>query len=199
MEKIQKVSLYFRWFFTALIILTPLFSAFCWYFFEGKIPSASQAHFGFSAEISPAVQFANKLPLISKITTQTKMLGFLVSLIPDGIFMLACFLLAQLFRLYEKGQIFLAQNVRCIRNLGLLLLIKPVLLLVYEPLLTFILTMNNPVGERLIKVSAGTDQIGEIALALVILLISWIMDEGRKLKEQEDYIVQGKIPHADYC
>jgi len=190
MEKIQKVSRYFRWFFTALIILTPLFSALCWYFFEKLIPAASQTQLGFhAAAISPAVQVANKLPLISEITAQTKMLGFLVPLIPDGIFMLACFLLAQLFRLYEKGQIFLAQNVRCIRNLGLLLLIKPVLLLVYETLLTFILTMNNLVGERLIKVSAGTDQVGEIALALVILLISWIMDEGRKLKEQEDYII----------
>lgn len=189
MEKIQKVSFYFRWFFTALIILTPLISGLCWYLFSGKVDPTSQEPLGFHTEMSFLVQFANKLPLISEITSQTKMLGFLVSLIPNGIFMFACFLLAKLFSLYEKGQIFLARNIRCIRNLGILLLIKPALLMVHEALLTLVLTMNNPIGERLISLSAGTEKIEDIALALLILLISWVMDEGRKLKEQEDYII----------
>ena len=97
--------------------------------------------------------------------------------------------LIKLFGLYSRGKIFTADNVRCIRRIGIVILIYNLLFPLYEMLMTFILTMNNPVGERLVRLGFGGTDIAQIVIAIMIILISWIMDEGRKMEEEQAYTV----------
>jgi hypothetical protein len=116
-------------------------------------------------------------------------MGFSLSLIPAGIEMLVLYFLSKLFRLYETGEIFSINNVRYIRNVGYALLAGQVFYPVYEGLMGIILTMNNPSGHRFAKVSFTQTNVGILLVALLVILISWIMAEGCKLREEQQLTV----------
>lgn len=111
--------------------------------------------------------------------------GFLVSLIPAGITMVICYYLAKLFGLFAKMEIFTQASVMCIQRMGWTLLAGQFLHPLYVALMSLVLSISNPEGERFIAVEMGLAEIKMIAVALGILCISWIMEEGRKLQEEQ--------------
>lgn len=125
------------------------------------------------------------------ITSSMKVLGFSVSFFTKSICsILALYFLMRLFSLYAQGLIFTALNVRRIRQIGFVLLAKPVLDLLYQALMGLVLTMNNGVTSAYnIPIIFDGSHITGILTALVILLVSWVMEEGRKLKEQEELTI----------
>lgn len=52
-----------------------------------------------------------------------------------------------------------------------------------------VFTMHNDVGERLISISFEGTDFEELITAGVIILVSWIMEEGRKLRETDELTV----------
>lgn len=129
------------------------------------------------------------IPALSDMSSEMKFFGFLVNLIPNAFAMLALFYLAKLFRLYEELEVFSAKSVKCIRHLGYVLLIGQLAHPIYYGLITLTVTIANPPGKRMISLALGTEEIKLMAIAAFVILISWIMDIGRKLQEEQEATV----------
>ena len=172
-ERIQRVSGRFRLFFVVLVFCIPLLDALYWLFFNSLSHALIEIPFMVSQELS----------------FPTRTLAFLVSLLPVGIVTFGVYTLARLFALYEKAVIFSAENVKHFRTLGYTLLLWVIARLIYLPLLSITLSFNNPPGQRI--VAAGFELVDVTALitGAVVLLISWVMDEGRKLEDEQAYTI----------
>ena len=59
----------------------------------------------------------------------------------------------------------------------------------YEALLSLIVSMHNAPGKHLISIGFGSPDITAIITGSLILLLSWIMQEGYKLQEEHAYTV----------
>lgn len=87
--------------------------------------------------------------------------------------------LHRLFGLYERGMIFHRETVRCIRWIGIWLLAKWTLANLWE--LTEVFTHNPSFSDLRID--------GYLFGGLLVFLISWIMEEGSKLQEEQEMTI----------
>ena len=74
-------------------------------------------------------------------------------------------------------------------NIGILILAGQIIGFIHEILIGIVLTMHNPVGHRLASFNFDSYNVYFIVIAIMIILISWIMGEAVKLKEEQQYIV----------
>jgi len=80
--------------------------------------------------------------------------------------------LFSLFGLYRQGQIFTARNVRHIRSLG------------------YFLIINWALDDQMQSSLHDMDlSMNPIFIGLLIIFVSWIMDEGRKIQEEQELTV----------
>lgn len=183
MNRIRRVSQILSIVFVIIIVVLPLVHAFIWIYFDQFLSKGLGSYIHLSS-----VPLEN-IPIEAPITALTKAFGFLVSMITVGVDMLVFFFLVKLFRLYSRGDIFSRENVRYIKLVGYTLLIGQALSPISGALTTIVLTINNPVGKRMVSVGLGDWNISKIIIALMIIVVSWIMDEGRKLKEEEALVI----------
>ena len=47
------------------------------------------------------------------------------------------------------------------------------------------LTMHNPPGHHIVRVGLSSDNIIVLLIGIVVVLIAWVMEEGRKLQEEQ--------------
>lgn len=181
MKKIQRIGYFFKLLFQIIFIALPILSAICWW----RAPAGINLF-----NHSVVINFVPKnWPIMHHLSVTTKALGFLINLIPVGIAMLALYFLIRLFRLYERGTIFTIQNVRYLRNIGYTLLIGQLLSPIYDMLISLVLTWSNPHHYRMIGITEKGINVEMILVALLVILISWIMLEGYKLKEEQELTV----------
>ena len=79
--------------------------------------------------------------------------------------------------------------MRYIRNIGYALIVTQVIDPIYQGIMGFVLTWHNPPGHRFSAISLDQTNIGVILIALIVILISWIMSEGCKLREEQQLTV----------
>lgn len=180
MNNIKHISHFFKLIFQAAFIFIPLFQLFFW--LNAPYPFGENSII--VTKIIPAY-----LNVPDVLTLQTKMLGFLISCIPNGISMLTLYFLIRLFKLYEKAEIFSMQNVVYMKNIGYLLLASEIFNPIYQALMSFVLTRQNPPGSRQIYVNLRMSDLEFVAIAVIIILISFIMAEGCKMREEQEYII----------
>lgn len=110
--------------------------------------------------------------------------------------------LAKLFRFYECGLIFAAKTIKCIKTLGVLCAVNWLLLLVLNLVNRWFPAPPPPlppdVKETVVKsgfstgffsFSIGGINFGFLLAGFVIISIAWIMDEGRKTREEQEFTV----------
>lgn len=180
--KIRKVSLLFRVLFQICFIVIPLVHIIDW----TKAPEAFYLGKG-TGIILRAIP--ESVPIMAPLSITTRIYGFLASAIPviTGEFIFYC--LIKLFYLYEQGEIFSLKNVGYIKKTGYGLLALQLLRPIAEGLLTAIVTWGNPPGFRRISMTfSGTDMVLLIT-AFLIILIGWIMAEGCRLQEEQQFTI----------
>ncbi|MEI8290644.1 MAG: DUF2975 domain-containing protein [Verrucomicrobiota bacterium] len=111
--------------------------------------------------------------------------------------------LAQLFRFYERGQIFAAETIRCIKVLGMVCIIGWMTLLAmrFSPRPNAVVHNPPPNVNVVIKETrlfrmgffsfdfgTGID-FGPLFVGASVFLAAWIMDEGRKIQEEQELTV----------
>ncbi|HTL72876.1 MAG TPA: DUF2975 domain-containing protein [bacterium] len=114
--------------------------------------------------------------------------------------------LAQLFRLYERGQIFAAETIRCIKVLGMVCIIgwMALLALRFTPRPDFVVH-NPPAGVKVMTETRSETRLfrmgffsfdfgtgidfGPLFVGASVVLAAWIMDEGRKIQEEQELTV----------
>lgn len=114
-----------------------------------------------------------------------RMIALIGTVLGSGILLKLDFHLIKLFSLYAGGKIFSAENVHQIRQIGITVLLFPALWV-----LGVIVPSLIP-GEGLTKVIAidGRDPFTELIVGAIIMVVSWIMDVGRELREEQDLVV----------
>lgn len=186
--RIQRFAKFFRAIFVIFLILTPVIVGGVWLvggelsFEDGDSNTVIEMLVDDMA-IDEAAAPSFPLPW------ETRLLGLAVSMIPTGIGMLSLWWLIRLFSCFAGGQIFTKSTVKYISRLGWTMVAGFVASPVYEALLTMVLTMHNPPGERLVSFSLESADFEELLTAGVIILVSWIMEEGRKLRETDELTV----------
>ncbi len=111
--------------------------------------------------------------------------------------------LAQLFGLYQRGLIFNSKNISCIKFLGILCIIQWALGNIWSfcrehyplppisPTPPLAITFAKILSSHFDFFSFGFYGIdfGFLLDGIVIVLIAWIMDEGRKIQEEQELTV----------
>lgn len=186
--RIQKYSKFFRAIFWFVLVATPLFVAVIW-LFGGEI---SMNDAGYDNVIAMYLDDVNideaSMPSLP-LPWSTRLLGLAVTLLPLGVGALSVWWLIRLFSCFSAGEIFTENTVKYIRFLGWTMVAGVVVDPIYESLLSIVLTFHNPPGERMVTVSLESTDFEQLLTAGIIILVSWIMEEGRKLRESDELTV----------
>ena len=183
MNKIQKVSRFFRVLFQIGFVITVIAPILLWFLMP---------HITHVANIAIDVRLSalpKAVHIVHPITWFDRTMGFLIDLIPmiTTLGVITC--LIRLFRLFERSIVFTQENVKYIKWVGYWLLIKEATVPFYQALMSFALTWHNPAGQQIIAISYKDANFGIILLALIVILVSWIMREATKINEENQGFV----------
>ena len=165
---------------TGLILFLPLMSALFWAFFNQHYGPASRVP---TSMIPLPVEVTQNLPGLIRLG------AFVTEMIPLAAMIYGLLKLRELFHLYETGLIFTDKNVACFRSLGRALIAWVICDLVKNSLLSVVLTLPNPPGHRIITLGLYSADFAAIFVGIVILIIAWVMDEARKIQEDQALII----------
>lgn len=200
MNKIKNVSFFFRVLFQVLLIILPVSLAIYWIevplplnFFQVGVSWLNATFHFLTPSPGNGITFGF-IPIsinntLSQMTPFVKLMGFIINLIPLTIGELTLYFLMKLFILYENAEIFSLHSVAYIRKIGYVLLIGQLINPIYDGLLTLAITWNNPHGQRIIACAIDSTNLGLILMASVTIVISWIIAEACKLREEQEYTV----------
>ena len=165
---------------TGLIVVLPLLSALFWTFFNQLYGPGSMVP---TSMIPLPVEVTQSLPGLIRLG------AFVTNVIPLAAMIYGLLKLRELFRLYELGMIFTEKNVACFRSLGRVLVVWVLCDVVKNSLLSVVLTLPNPPGHRIITLGLYSADFAAIFVGIVILIIAWVMDEARKIQEDQALII----------
>lgn len=195
MNRIKNVSLFFRLVFQIIFVALPILLIIGWIYAPNElvllagfiklnaIPATYSGMHAYAAQGIP------EKAILHTLTAGEKSLGCLVSAIPMMVEMFIFYSLIKLFKLYEKGEIFSINHVRYIRNIGYALLTGQLIEPFYQFVMGLVLTLNNPPHHRYAAVTLAQTNIEILLTALLVILISWIMAEGYKLREEQQLTI----------
>ncbi len=182
MDKIRRVSRLFRYLFQSLMLL-PLVLVCSWLWI-----APDNAQNLLSIDPLPLRMYSSLFPA-EGLDIWQRLLGMAAQVVPAAVDMFLYWQMAVLFGLYAKGEIFTARNVACYRKSAYALLISQAASPFYQAAVSVVLTLNNGEGNRLITIGVDTYDLAKITIAVVILVIAWVMDEARMLKDEEALVI----------
>jgi hypothetical protein len=119
-----------------------------------------------------------------------KFIGLTGSIVQNAIFAVGIYYLIQLFKLYEKGSLFTRQHVHYFKNIGIVLAVYSTLgMMLSDAIFTIAATFDSGPGHRILAIGFGTTNIEVLVIAGLIILTSWIMAEGFKLKQEQELTI----------
>lgn len=187
MDRIQKVSSYILVAFTVLLIGLPLVEVLKWLYIETEFVK-NVPWPGFLGVI-PTPEGPVDLRNVPW-TTVSKSIGFLASLIGLLPMYGGLFLLKSIFKNYQKGDIFIGDNARSYRLVGWMFILNAFLIKpLNDGLMVLSVTLSNPPGHRMISFGFGTPNLEAIFCGFVVIVISWVMLEASRLREEQEYTI----------
>lgn len=127
--------------------------------------------------------------LLGPVTWSMKLLGLLAAAVPTALTCAALWNLARLFQDYSLDKVFTPSNVRRIKRIGLLLLVREALAPARFAAMSLILSMNNPPGQHMLSLSFSSANVTAMVTALSIIVAAHVMDQARELKEESDFVI----------
>jgi hypothetical protein len=191
MNRIERISHFLQLTFIVLLVLAPLMQWLGWiYIFDPGAQLNEETSHSFRQLVTSAIlERAGEAPIRGEVTMRMRLLGALSAMLTTGFTMAISLQFIRLFGLYKHHQYFGHRNVLCLKRIGLFLLLREFLAPLQVALFSLILTFNNPVGYRCVSVSISGMNLLGCVVGLMTLVIAWIMDEGRKLQEEQDLTV----------
>ncbi len=126
-----------------------------------------------------------RLPL----PVSTRLAGFVITMVPAGITIFGIIKLIGLFRMYQEGQIFQSENVTCLQALSRTLILFCVANIITDSLLSVILTLHHPQGERMISIGLEGQDVSLLIVGYILATIARVMQEGCRLQEEHSLTV----------
>lgn len=183
MNKIQKLSRFFKAAFWIIFWSWPICLALIWF------GDQHQGLFGaLGLDIQRFIPNSN-LPIITRLSLATKWQGFIVSFLYVGIDMLILYFFTRLFTHYERGEVFTKKSIHYLKKIGVWMFVSAAVNPFYQLAISLILTLHNPHGYREMTLSIGTDYIRNLIIAGLVFLIAYIMQEALQLHEEQALVV----------
>jgi len=121
----------------------------------------------------------------TQISGMSLLVVLALGLIKPVVYMIAFWFLYKLLGLYREGIIFTAENVAAIRRIGWAVasidIAGMIQTLVTGPVLTLLEISSGYLAARL--------EVGYLIIGLFVVLIAYVMDMGRELKEQDNLVI----------
>lgn len=188
-KKIRVTSLILRVFIIISLITFPIMSISYLYWKMNKYGISALPNFILNFVPS---DIRTQIPSLSEMGFSIQAIGYLSTFLAIIIPIVCLGFLERLFKHYQNLQVFSKGAIRCIRNIGLTILLGLFFELVLSTLLFLFLPDSFPVSNQLLK-GAFFGSIGynlKIAAgALIIILISWIMKIGYEIQEEQKHTV----------
>ena len=127
--------------------------------------------FGLTSNLGVKISFSPMLTYTSPFKIPASV--FCLVFLRVGLFLAGIFVLDKLLRFFAAGNFFTAHTVHCIKLLGCFV--------IGDWILTK--TLDAMAGSGILFT------FGQLVLGLLIILIAWIMDEGRKIQEEQELTV----------
>ncbi|MBK2085625.1 DUF2975 domain-containing protein [Francisella adeliensis] len=179
MKKIKSMSKKYRVIFQLMLVLVIVVTPIFWLTVDTKIDIFSSI--GMSSIYSPYIN--------SPMLMSTRIFAIIVSLIPISIVSYALIALIRLFKFYEQGNIFSVETVNQYKKLGKALIFWFFGIMIYDALISLVLTMNNPVGHRVISITIGGIDILAIIAGSVVLIISSVMQQAQEIADENSLTI----------
>jgi len=156
------------------IVLYPILTVIYWTFDIFQLRQFRHTHWYFQFSDTPYIP-------LEKLSFQMKLIGVSLDLIPCAFFLAIFFLLARLFRQYERLQFFSKGNIKRIQWIAFVLFFQQLIYPFYLALRTYIFT---PSGEKYIIFLSGPNALNGIIIVFTILLIAYIMESALELEKE---------------
>lgn len=132
---------------------------------------------------------ASTVPSIADypLSLGTRLLGTLVMLLPDLVFMLMLWQLLQLFRGYRQAMLFTFSQIRRYQLIGLLLCVSFVTKIITTPLLDLVLTLPGP--ELHGQINIGSSDFQLLLAGLIVSALALVMREAKRLADEQQLTV----------
>lgn len=173
MKRIRRVSAVMKGVCTAGIAAIPITVAVFW---AVVTPETLRAY--------PGVNYD-----IAALSPLTRMLAFLVTMIPGAISLYGLLALRRLFDAYRRGAIFAAGNALCLRTFAFSVVAAAFAKMAAVPVMSVVLSWHNPPGARALSIAISSDDIGALFAGLLFLVVAWIMAEAQRLADDHAQIV----------
>ncbi len=161
----------------------PIFSTGYW--LTGGYPYLTSIG-GCKFDIFPSIDL---VPPIDTLSPSVRLVGFLIGLIPMSISMAILLFLSKLFKLYQRLSFFTLEHVKYFRKLGYAVLCSQLIMPFYDALMTFTLVFMHSPENRVFVMGISSINLQLITVSFCILLISWIMEMGYKLQQEQAHTV----------
>ena len=171
---IQKVSQRYVALLNFLAFLVPAFALLFWVFFN-QLPD----------------WLLSGLPAtpVQDLTLLQLLLGFAVSLLPVSVAVYGLVILKKLFSLYARAIIFSVENVFIFRRFAQVLFAWVVTTSLFTPLISLVVSYNNPVGQRTLVAELGLFDLFTVIIGGIFLVISWVMNEGHRMDDEQTHTI----------
>jgi hypothetical protein len=177
LSKIKKFSKYFHVLLSFLLVAIPLYYIAYW----ALINYLPETLINVNIHSTPLIP--NKLPI------KLQLIGFITSLLPLSALTYGLVNIRRLFSFYKEGVIFSFEHVSFFKNTAKALLLWVVLSILYESAKSVLFSAGNPPGSRVLKVGFSSAEITTLMVGAIVLIIAWVMDEGRILTEEKELTV----------
>jgi len=173
-EKVERISSRMAGFCTVLIYIIPVILIWSWINYEAALELG----------LFHRVAFPASVPSFGSLIG-----GFMVSGLLAAIVVGALYHLKQFFKQCSRGNIFTIDGAEPLLKFTKYIVLYAFLAIPVETILGAIMTINNPVGERVLMMTFQTYDLTVIFLSLVLLAISWIHRESVDIAAENAQII----------
>lgn len=99
------------------------------------------------------------------------------------------YFLQRAFSNFAKGEIFNHRNGHNLRLFSVFLFVQAIAKPVHFSLASMLLSMNHPIGQKILSVSLGSNEIKAIVLAMILWVISDLIVSASKLENENKQFI----------
>lgn len=119
----------------------------------------------------------------------SKLLGALLESISLSLFLIGFFYFIRVLKLYQNYKIFSHESFLIFKKIACVALLWTIYAPIKHMLMSLVMTMFNPIGERIISLGFNTTDIENMFLVGLLYFITAMIYEGYSLKSESDLTV----------
>ena len=164
-----------------LIAILSVVVIFPWLFPSSALGACLIGMFG--VENYAPMNFTEVIKHFTMLNTFLGVSGSVIGVLP---LLIGAVIMMKLSRNYINGEVFTLANIKMYRKLGIIYLLSAILLQpLSQVLFSLCATINNPVGQRFIRITFDLGNLTAIFFAIMLIVISQVMQLGQRINEEQ--------------